>query len=83
MAMFVVVPGLLVRYGDLPVASHWKVYLPAVLASFVLMVPAIIIAEKRNKVQPVFVGAVVSCCWLHCWRCGWAALVSWWSPVAC
>jgi predicted MFS family arabinose efflux permease len=58
MAMFVVVPGLLVRYGDLPVATHWKIYLPAVLASFVLMVPAIIVAEKRNKVQPVFVGAV-------------------------
>ncbi|MCM2288523.1 MAG: MFS transporter [Sulfuritalea sp.] len=58
MAMFVVVPGLLIRYGDLPLASHWKVYLPAVLASFVLMVPAIILAEKRNKVQPVFVAAV-------------------------
>jgi hypothetical protein len=58
MAMFVVVPGLLVRYGDLPLASHWKVYLPAVLASFVLMVPAIILAEKRNKVQPVFVAAI-------------------------
>ena len=59
MAMFVVVPGLLVHYGDLPLASHWKVYLPAVLASFVLMVPAIILAEKRNKVQPVFVSAIV------------------------
>jgi predicted MFS family arabinose efflux permease len=59
MAMFVVVPGLLVRYGDMPVATHWKIYLPTVLASFVLMVPAIIVAEKRNKVQPVFVGAVV------------------------
>ncbi|MBI5110289.1 MAG: MFS transporter [Rhodocyclales bacterium] len=58
MAMFVVVPSLLVRYGDMPVASHWKIYLPTVLASFVLMVPAIIIAEKRNQVQPVFVGAV-------------------------
>ena len=58
MAMFVVVPGLLVRYGDLPLASHWKIYLPAVLASFVLMVPAIILAEKRNKVQPVFVFAI-------------------------
>ena len=58
MAMFVVVPGLLIRYGDLPLASHWKVYLPAVLASFVLMVPAIILAEKRNKVQPVFVAAI-------------------------
>ncbi len=58
MAMFVVVPGLLIRYGDLPLASHWKVYLPAVLLSFVLMVPAIILAEKRNKVQPVFVAAI-------------------------
>ncbi|TRZ98971.1 MAG: MFS transporter [Rhodocyclaceae bacterium] len=58
MAMFVVVPGLLIRYGGLPLASHWKVYLPAVLASFVLMVPAIIFAEKRDKVQPVFVFAI-------------------------
>jgi MFS family permease len=58
MAMFVVVPGLLLRYGDLPLASHWKVYLPAVLASFVLMVPAIIYAEKRNQVKPVFVFAI-------------------------
>lgn len=58
MAMFVVVPGLLIRYGDLPLASHWKIYLPAVLASFVLMVPAIILAEKRNKVQQVFVFAI-------------------------
>ncbi|KAF0164168.1 MAG: major facilitator transporter [Rhodocyclaceae bacterium] len=58
MAMFVVVPGLLLSYGDLPLASHWKVYLPAVLASFVLMVPAIVFAEKRNKVRPVFVFAI-------------------------
>lgn len=58
MAMFVVVPGLLIRYGGLPLASHWKIYLPAVLASFVLMVPAILLAEKRDKVQPVFVSAI-------------------------
>lgn len=58
MAMFVVIPGLLVRYGNLPLASHWKIYLPAVLASFVLMVPAIIAAEKYNKVQTVFLFAI-------------------------
>ena len=58
MAMFVVVPGLLIRYGGPPLASHWKIYLPAVLASFVLMVPAIILAEKYNKVQPVFLFAI-------------------------
>jgi hypothetical protein len=82
MAMFVVVPGLLVRYGDLPVATHWKVYLPTVLASFVLMVPAIIYAEKRNQVKPVFVGAVVLL--LATLIAMWAAAqVSRWLPVAC
>lgn len=58
MAMFVVVPGLLIRYGGLPLASHWKIYLPAMLGSFVLMVPAIFFAEKRDKVRPVFVFAI-------------------------
>jgi predicted MFS family arabinose efflux permease len=58
MSMFVVVPGLLIRYGGLPLAAHWKIYLPAVLASFVVMVPAIIFAEKRDKLRPVFVLAI-------------------------
>ena len=58
MAMFVVIPGMLVASGSLPLAEHWKVYLPAVLVSFVLMVPAIIVAEKYNKVQPVFLAAI-------------------------
>ncbi|HMX16725.1 MAG TPA: MFS transporter, partial [Rhodocyclaceae bacterium] len=58
MAMFVVVPGLLVAVGDLPVNAHWKIYLPVVLASFVLMVPAIVIAERRHKLKAVFLVAV-------------------------
>jgi MFS family permease len=58
MAMFVVVPRLLIDNGDLPLAQHWQVYLPAVLVSFVLMVPAIIYAERRGKVKLVFVAAV-------------------------
>jgi len=58
MAMFVVIPAALVAKGDLPVASHWKVYLPAVLVSFAFMVPAIIMAERKNRLKPVFVGAI-------------------------
>jgi MFS family permease len=58
MAMFVVIPAALVAKGDLPVASHWKVYLPAVLVSFAFMVPAIITAERKNRLKPVFVGAI-------------------------
>ncbi|MDE2427363.1 MAG: MFS transporter [Burkholderiales bacterium] len=58
MAMFVVVPSMLVQYAGLPVASHWKVYLPVMLASFVAMLPAIFIGEKYGKMKQVFVGAI-------------------------
>lgn len=58
MAMFVVLPHALVNYGGLPAASHWMVYLPAVLVSFAIMVPAIIAAERKDKMRPIFRAAV-------------------------
>jgi MFS family permease len=58
MAMFVVLPHALIEHGGLAAAEHWKVYLPAVLASFVIMVPAIIAAEKKDKMRPVFRAAI-------------------------
>ena len=58
MAMFVVVPAALVQYVGLPVETHWKVYLPVVFASFVLMVPFIWVGEKRGQMKAVFVGAI-------------------------
>ncbi len=58
MAMFVVLPRALIEYGGLAAAEHWKVYLPAVLASFAVMVPAIIAAEKKDRMRPVFRTAV-------------------------
>ncbi len=57
MAMFVVVPVALKNSG-LAADHHWAVYLPVLLGSFVLMLPAIIAGEKRGKMKPVFVGAV-------------------------
>ena len=56
-AMFVVVPPLLVR-GGLALPEHWKLYLPVILGSFVLMVPAILYADRRNQSKPVLIGAV-------------------------
>ena len=56
--MWVMVPSALVSSGGLPVDAHWKVYLPAVLLSFVVMVPAIIVAERRNLMKPVFNAAI-------------------------
>jgi MFS family permease len=58
-ALWVVVPRLLADLGGLPVAEHWKVYLPAVLVSFAIMVPAIIAAEKHGRMKPIFVGAIL------------------------
>ena len=57
-AMWVLVPSALIQHGGLPVAEHWKVYLPAVLLSFVVMVPAVIAAEKKGRMKPVFLGAI-------------------------
>jgi predicted MFS family arabinose efflux permease len=58
MAMFVVLPHALVDHAHLAVPDHWKVYLPALLASFVVMVPAIIAAERKDRMRAVFLAAV-------------------------
>jgi predicted MFS family arabinose efflux permease len=57
MALFIVVP-LSLRDAGLPIGEHWRIYLPVMLGSFVLMVPAILIAERRGRVKFIFVGAV-------------------------
>lgn len=59
MAMWVVVPAALIAHADIPLNQHWKVYLPVVIASFILMVPAIIVGEKKAKMKPVFLAAIV------------------------
>jgi MFS family permease len=56
-AMFVVVPLALVRDG-LDVESHWKVYLPVVLVSFALMMPPIVMAERRGRVKLLFLASI-------------------------
>lgn len=53
MAMFVVLPAWLVERAQLPLADHWKVYLPVVAASFVLMVPPIAWGERAGRLRVV------------------------------
>ncbi|MCH9698187.1 MAG: MFS transporter [Gammaproteobacteria bacterium] len=57
-AGFVVLPVLIINAG-MPVVEHWKLYLPTLLVSFAVMVPAIIIAETRNKMKTVFLAAIL------------------------
>ncbi|MDR1853685.1 MAG: MFS transporter [Azoarcus sp.] len=56
--MWVTVPAAIVARGGLALPEHWKIYLPAVLLSFAVMVPAVITAERGGRFKTVFVGAV-------------------------
>ena len=57
LAMWVAVPALLVQAG-LPQEQHWWVYLPAVLASFVVMGGTLFPLERRGYLRAVFLSAV-------------------------
>ena len=54
---FVVLP-LCLRDASLPVNEHWSVYLPVLLVSMLVIVPFIILAEKKRKLKSVFLGAI-------------------------
>jgi MFS family permease len=57
-ALFVVVPPMLVSELGLGTNSQWQLYLPVMLASFVLMFPLVFVAEAKRRMQPVFIGAI-------------------------
>ncbi len=57
LAMWVAVPALLVQAG-LPKDAHWQVYLPAVLASFVVM-GGMFALERRGYLKQVFLAAIL------------------------
>lgn len=59
MALFVVMPPLLVKTAGLQVDQHWQVYLPVIFLSFLLMVPPMVWAEKQAKTKQVKLAAVL------------------------
>lgn len=58
-ALFVAVPRVLANQAGLPKDDHWFVYLTVMVLSFFAMVPFIILAEKKRKMKPVFLGAIL------------------------
>ncbi len=58
MSMFVVLPNVLVNAGGMAISEHWKLYLPVVLVSFVLMLPPIFVGEKTGRMKLVFVSSI-------------------------
>jgi MFS family permease len=57
MSVFMQVPFILRSLG-LDAQHQWQVYLPVMLIAFALMVPPIIIAEKKAKLKQVFMIAI-------------------------
>jgi MFS family permease len=57
MSVFMRVPFIL-RADGLDAQHQWQVYLPVMLIAFALMIPAIIIAEKKAKMKQVFMFAI-------------------------
>jgi len=57
MSVFMQVPFIL-RADGLDAQHQWQVYLPVMLIAFALMVPPIIIAEKKAKMKQVFMLAI-------------------------
>ena len=57
MALWLVVP-LTLRQAGMAADDHWQIYLPVLVLSMLLIIPAIIYAEKKAKLKPVFIAAV-------------------------
>jgi MFS family permease len=72
MAMFVVVPGFLVRNAELALAEHWRLYLPVVFLSFLIAMPLLRRSEQKARLDRLMRSAValllaVQGCWLVLW----------------
>lgn len=56
-ASFIIIP-LLLRDAGLVPKDHWMVYLPVLITSMAVIIPFIILAEKKRKMKGVFISAV-------------------------
>ena len=52
-ALFLVIPAEFVRIGELPLAAHWKVYLPIVVLSVIAMTPLVMQTSKTHLNYPI------------------------------
>lgn len=57
-AIFVAVPLALVHQANFPADQHWKVYLPVMLFGVAIMVPFMLLSERKGALKPIFLGAI-------------------------
>lgn len=58
-ASFLVIPGLLKQSVDVTSHQQWMIYLPVLAVSVLVMVPAIIVAEKFRRMKAVLAAAII------------------------
>jgi len=79
-AMFIAMPFVLRDQLHLPTLQHSWVYLPTLIVAMGLMVPMVIIAEKKKKLKQVFVSAIgliaLSTALLALSHSGWIGVIS-------
>ena len=57
MALFAVLPFAL-RDAGLPAGRHWEIYLPVMIVAVLVMVPPLLISERRGKQKAALLGAI-------------------------
>ena len=57
---FLVMPGILSGAFSVTSETQWTIYLPVLVVSVLLMIPAIIVAEKHRRMKAIFVTAIVA-----------------------
>lgn len=70
-AMFVVVPIILIDQVNIETNNHWQIYVPALLASVIFMVPMIIMSARKEWLMRIFTAAVCILLFAQCllmWR---------------
>lgn len=71
-ATFMAVPLILKSQLGLETASHWRVYLPVLILSIAMILPFIILAERKRLMKQVLVAAVIvlslACLGLYNWH---------------
>ncbi|MDH5180769.1 MAG: MFS transporter [Gammaproteobacteria bacterium] len=78
-ATFMAVPRFLDKQFNLALTDHWRVYLPVLILSIILILPFIILAERKRMMKQVLVTSVIvlslACLGLYHWHQSLAGMV--------
>jgi MFS family permease len=71
-ASFVVIPIALDKLAGIPGNTQWTLYVPALIAAFVISLALIVIAEKNQRVKPFFIAGIALLGLAECFLAIWA-----------